>query len=95
MYYIIPVMLRIYINSTRPFRKPFLRERIRTIIYWKTRAKFETGQLVTLLICDTDTKPALLGSLLMKGFGDGRLFNIGVKKICKKKVEYTVLSWKL
>lgn len=36
--------------------------------------------MVTPLICDPATKPALLGSLLMKGFGDGRLFNIRVKK---------------
>ena len=64
-----------------PFPKPFLRERIRTIIYRKTRVKFKTRQLVTPLICDSDTKRALLGSLLMKGFGDGRLFNIGVRNI--------------
>ena len=72
-----------YMYFTRPFPKPFLRERIRTIIYWKTRVKFETRQLNTPLICYPDTKPALLGSLLMKGFGDGRLFNIGVKNIQK------------
>ena len=69
-----------YIYSTRPFPKPFLRERIRTIIFWETRVKFETRELVTPLICDPATKPALLGSLLMKGFGNGRLFNIRVKK---------------
>ena len=63
-----------YIYSTRAFPKPFLRERFRTI-YLK--------QQVKPLICDPDTKPALLGSLLMKGFGDGRLFNIGVKNIQK------------
>ena len=69
-----------FIYSTRPSPEPFLRERIRTIIHWKTRVKFETSELVTPLICDPVTKPALLGSLLMKGFGDGRLFNIRVKK---------------
>ena len=30
----------------------------------------------------------------LKGFGDGRLFNIGVKKYTKT-VECTVQSWKL
>ena len=78
-----------YTYSTRPFPKPFLRQRIRTITYWKTRSKFETRQLVKPLICDPDTKQALLGSLLMKGFGDSRLFNIGVKKF-PKIVECTV-----
>ena len=78
-----PVMFHIHILLGR-FQSHFLRKLIRTIIYWKTRAKFETGQLVTPLTCDPDTKPALLGSLLMKGFGDGRLFNVGVKKTYAK-----------
>ena len=45
-----------YIYSNRAFPKPFLRDRIRTIMYWKTRVKFETRQLVTPFICDPDTK---------------------------------------
>ena len=79
-----PVMFHIYIFYKAVSKAIFLRKRIRTIIYWKTRAKFETGQLVTPLTCNPDTKPALLGSLLMKGFGDGRFFDVGVKKIYAK-----------
>ena len=70
-----------YIYSIRPFPKPFfLRKRIRTIIYWKTRAKFETGQLVTPLTCNPDTKPALLGSLLMKALEMVVFSMLGLKK---------------
>ena len=77
-------MLHIYIiYSTGPFPKPFLRERIRTIIYWKTRAKFEKRQLVTPLICDPDTQPALLGSLLMKGLEMVVFSILGLKNVQK------------
>ena len=74
------VMFHIYLYYKAVSKAIFLRKRIRTIIYWKTRAKFETGQLVTPLTCNPHTKPALLGSLLMKALEMVVFSMLGLKK---------------